>query len=114
MLILMKKRLISVFLSGESDIRNGIYWRPTTQQFARAPQQFARTHQQFARTHQQFERTHQQLAIDRGDSAKISEMPATLAILFLKPRNPTAPMYFDSTIYKVTMVAKPCTAATKA
>ena len=98
MLILMKKRLISMFLSGEPDIRNGIYGRPTTQQFARTPQQFARTHQQ--------------LAIDRGDPAKISEMPATLAILFLKPQNPTAPMYFDSTTHKVTMAAKPFATAT--
>ena len=73
MLILVRKRLISVFLSGKSDIRNGIYGRPTTQQFARTHQQFSRTHQQFAWTHQQFartrqqfERTHQQLAINRG------------------------------------------------
>jgi len=35
MLILVRKRLISVFLSGESDIRNGIYGRPTTQQSVR-------------------------------------------------------------------------------
>ncbi len=35
MLIFVRKRLISVFLSGESDIRNGIYGRPTTQHFDR-------------------------------------------------------------------------------
>ena len=59
-----------------------IYGRPSTQQFARTHQQFARTFQQFARTLQQFERTHQQLANNRGDPAKISEMPATLALLY--------------------------------
>jgi len=80
---------LSALPPGASDIRNGIYGRPTTQQFARTPQQFARTpqqfartHQQFERTHQQFERTHQQLAIERGDPAEISEMPATLALFY--------------------------------